>query len=160
MVVLLSGGFRRQNAYPPPPPLRAGPRAGLFQLLRARQEWYTLTIPPLVYFAISMRTHVDIGIRHILPVYPFVFIWIGAMLFTFRRPGLPAFFRRAAAVCLALVAVESAAAFPRYLAFFNVPSGGRSQGSKYVVDSNLDWGQDMKRLQEYLQRSGAAGNVC
>jgi 4-amino-4-deoxy-L-arabinose transferase-like glycosyltransferase len=140
--------------------LRAGPRAGLFQLLRARQEWYTLTIPPLVYFAISMRNHVDIGIRHILPVYPFVFIWIGAMLFTFRRPGLPAFFRRAAAVCLALVAVESAAAFPRYLAFFNVPSGGRSQGSKYVVDSNLDWGQDMKRLQEYLQRSGAAGNVC
>src|ERR1039458_8679141 len=41
--------------------LRAGPRAALFKLLRARQEWYTLTIPPLVYFAVSTRIHVELG---------------------------------------------------------------------------------------------------
>jgi hypothetical protein len=140
--------------------LRGGPRAGIFRLLRARQEWYTLTIPPLTYFALALTSHINIGIRHILPVYPFIFIWTAAMLFTFRPPELPVFFRRAATVCLVLVAVESAAAFPRYLAFFNWPSGGRSQGWKYVVDSNLDWGQDMKRLGEYLARNGEAGNVC
>ena len=140
--------------------LRAGPREAVFKLLRARQEWYALTIPPLVYFAIAVTSHIDIGIRHILPIYPFLFTSTAAMLFTFRRPGLPAFFRWAGVTCLVLAAVESAAAFPRYLSFFNWPSGGRSQGWKYLVDSNLDWGQDMKRLQEYLERRKAAGNVC
>lgn len=139
--------------------LRAG-REFVFKVLRARQEWYALTIPPLAYFLISTTSHINIGIRHILPIYPFLFIWPAAMLFTFRRPGLPAFFRRTAAICLALVVVESAAAFPRYLAFFNWPSGGRSQGWKYLVDSNLDWGQDMKRLRGYLEQRSAAGNVC
>jgi hypothetical protein len=81
------------------------------------------------------------------------------MLFAARRPALPAFFRPAALICLALVAVESAAAFPRYIAFFNWPSGGRTQGWKYVVDSNLDWGQDMRRLQNYLAGK-RADNVC
>jgi len=140
--------------------LRDGPQEAVFKILRARPAWHTLTIPPLAYLVVSTTSHINIGIRHILPIYPFLFIWPAALLFTFRRPALPAFFGRAAVICLALVAVESAAAFPRYLAFFNWPSGGRSNGWKYVVDSNLDWGQDMKRLREYLERKGAAGNVC
>lgn len=139
---------------------RAGPRGFIFKVLRARQEWYALTIPSLAFFVVSTTSRINIGVRHILPIYPFLLIWAAAMLFTFRRPDLPVFFRRAAAICLVLAAVESAAAFPRYLAFFNWPSGGRSQGWKYVVDSNLDWGQDMKRLRSYLERRGAADNVC
>jgi 4-amino-4-deoxy-L-arabinose transferase-like glycosyltransferase len=140
--------------------LRAGPRNAIFKVLRARPEWYALTLPPLIYFLLSTTAHINVGIRHILPIYPFIFIWTAAMLFTNRRPRLPAFFRWAALISLALVAVESAAAFPRYIAFFNWASGGRNQGWKYVVDSNLDWGQDMKRLQRYLERRGVAGNVC
>jgi hypothetical protein len=140
--------------------LRSGPRAAVYKVLRARPEWYALTIPPFVYFLISTTTHINVGVRHILPVYPFLLVGAAAMLFARHRPGLPAFFRWAAAVCLALVAVESAAAFPRYISFFNWASGGRSQGWKYVVDSNLDWGQDMKRLQAYLERRGSGGNVC
>jgi hypothetical protein len=139
---------------------RAGLRGAVFKLLRARQEWYALTIPPFVYFVISTTSHINIGVRHILPVYPFAFIWVAAMLLANRRPALPPFFRWAAVTCLALVAVESAAAFPRYIPFFNWPSGGRSLGWHYVVDSNLDWGQDMKRLGEYLERRRAGGNVC
>jgi hypothetical protein len=140
--------------------LRAGPRATVYKVLRARPEWFALTIPPFVYFLISTTTHINVGVRHILPVYPFVFVGTAAMLLACHRPGLPRFFRWAAAICLALVAVESAAAFPRYISFFNWASGGRSQGWKYVVDSNLDWGQDMKRLQAYLERRGGGGNVC
>jgi hypothetical protein len=139
--------------------LRAGPGNAVYKVLRARQEWYALVIPPLVYFALSTTMHINIGIRHILPIYPFLFAWAAAMLFADRRPTLPAFFRPAAMICLALVAVESAAAFPRYISFFNWPSGGRSQGWKYAVDSNLDWGQDMHRLRDYLERK-RADNVC
>jgi 4-amino-4-deoxy-L-arabinose transferase-like glycosyltransferase len=139
--------------------LRGGARNAIYKVLRARQEWYTLTIPPLIYFGVSTTTHINVGIRHILPIYPFIIVWAAAMLFSRRRPALPAFFHKAAIVCLALVAVESAAAFPRYISFFNWASGGRSEGWKYVVDSNLDWGQDMQRLQNYLARRGAS-NVC
>jgi hypothetical protein len=49
--------------------------------------------------------------------------------------------------------------FPRYLGFFNLPSGGPRQGWKYLVDSNLDWGQDLKRLKSYLADRGIS-NVC
>lgn len=139
--------------------LPAGQEA-VFKVLRARHGWFAVTIPPLVFFLIATRSRINIGIRHILPVYPFVFIWVAAALFASRRPALPAFLRWAGVACLALVAVESAAAFPRYIPFFNWPSGGRSEGRKYVVDSNLDWGQDMKRLRDYLEKRHAAGNVC
>jgi hypothetical protein len=105
-----------------------------------------------------MRSHINIGIRHILPVYPFLYMWIAAVLFS-RQVTPPRFFRRAALVCLALVAIESASVFPRYVAFFNLPSGGARQGSRYLVDSNLDWGQDLKRLQFYLTEHNIS-NVC
>jgi len=138
---------------------RAG-RDAAFKVLRARHGWFAVTIPPLVFFLIATTSRINIGIRHILPVYPFVFVWVAAALFATRRPALPALLRWAGVACLALVAVESAAAFPRYIPFFNWPSGGRSEGSKYVVDSNLDWGQDMKRLRDYLEKKHSAGNVC
>jgi hypothetical protein len=134
-------------------------RATAFRILRAQQEWFILTIPPLVYFILCVRSNINIGVRHMLPVYPFAFIWIAAALFGRHRKRLDEFYRRAGVVCVALVALESAAAFPRYTAFFNVASGGRARGARYVVDSNLDWGQDMFRLHDYLARRGVT-NVC
>ena len=60
---------------------------------------------------------------------------------------------------VALVMLESVLAFPNYLGFFNVPSGGSRMGVNYVVDSNLDWGQDLIRLKTYLSRHKMT-NVC
>jgi 4-amino-4-deoxy-L-arabinose transferase-like glycosyltransferase len=132
---------------------------GAVQRLRARQEWLILIIPPLAYFALSLGIQLNLGLRHVLPVYPFAMIWIAAILFGRPHRRLAPFFRPAAVACLALLIVESAAAFPRYLSFFNFPSGGRGQGWKYAVDSNLDWGQDLKRLAAWLGNRGAR-NVC
>ena len=136
-----------------------GARNALARVLGARREWLVLIVPPLVFFALCLQSRINIGIRHMLPVYPFLFIGVAAVLFGPRRPALPRWISRAAMVCLALVVVESAAAFPRYLGFFNWPSGGRSIGWKYLVDSNLDWGQDMLRLQKYLA-ARHADNLC
>jgi hypothetical protein len=105
-----------------------------------------------------MQTRINLGIRHILPIYPLMYMWIAAVLFS-RQVVIPAFLRKAAVVCLALVVPESASVFPRYLGFFNLPSGGPRQGWKYLVDSNLDWGQDLKRLKSYLVDRGYS-NVC
>ena len=127
-------------------------------LKRLPPHWYILLLPPVLYFAVSMQSHINIGVRHILPVYPLLYMWAAAVLFS-GQVALPSYFRKAAAICLALVVLESAAVFPRYLGFFNLPSGGPRQGSKYLVDSNLDWGQDLKRLKTYLTGRGIT-NVC
>ena len=63
--------------------------------------------------------------------------------------------RRVLPVLLLAAAIESAAVYPHYLAFFNVFIGGPGNGPKYLVDSNIDWGQDLKNLRRYLDQRGA-----
>ena len=115
--------------------------------------WYALCLPPAVYFAVSMMSSIDIGLRHILPVYPFLFITAAAILSRSR-------FGRAAALALAcLLVIESLSAYPNYLPFFNFLAGGSKQGPRYLTDSNLDWGQDLKKLKTYLDRNSISA-VC
>ena len=52
--------------------------------------------------------------------------------------------------------ISSASIFPHYLAYFNELIGGPGQGYKYLVDSNLDWGQDLKGLKRYMDAHGIA----
>jgi hypothetical protein len=105
-------------------------------------------LPPVVYFALCMRSHVNIGVRHLLPIYPFLYIALAAALSRGRWRA------RALLAGLAFVAVESAAIYPHYLAFFNVFAGGPNNGPRYLVDSNLDWGQDLKNLKLYASAHG------
>jgi len=140
--------------------LSAGARNAVVSLLRTRPGWFAITIPPLFYFLIATTSRINIGIRHILPVYPFLFVWVAAAVFRSRGRDLPAVLRWAGVIFLGLVALEWAAAFPRYIPFFNWPNGGSAEGWRFAVDSNLDWGQDMKRLGDYLQGQKSAGNVC
>ena len=137
---------------------RDGTRAAMNNLRRLNQDWYALAVPSLFYLAICLRANINIGIRHVLPVYPLVFIWCAAVLFS-RRLTVPPWMRRAAVVCLVLVAVESLMEFPNYLGFFNMLSGGPRMGWKYVVDSNMDLGQDIKKVPPYLAHHGIS-NVC
>ena len=133
---------------------RHSPRRWLPGLRQARFEWFVLTLPPLLYFILSVRTPINIGLRHILPIYPFLFVLIAAALFRFqggfRTRALPAL------LCAAVVtqAAETARIHPHYLAFFNTVSGGPDQGARYLVDSNLDWGQELKHIQRWLRANG------
>lgn len=118
-------------------------------LRAARFEWYLLAVPALFYFAISMTSAINIGVRHLLSVYPLLYALLAAAVVQSRRgPWI------AAALAL-LLAIESAAIYPHYLAFFNAASGGPSNGPKYLVDSNIDWGQDVKKLRSWLAGRGA-----
>src|SRR5262249_50713462 len=56
-----------------------------------------------------------------------------------------------------LALIETAAIHPDYLAFFNVASGGSIRGDRYLIDGNLDWGQDMGRLATWLKSDEARG---
>lgn len=103
---------------------------------------WTLLLTPLGYFVLSMAGNIDIGIRHILPVYPFLYALIAPVLCSLRS--------RLWLGILVLLAVESLSIHPHYLAFFNFLSGGPGNGPSWLVDSNIDWGQDIKKLRVWM----------
>ncbi len=128
--------------------------AALWQI--RKREWISpmtlgLTLPPLLYFVFSMTSGINIGMRHILPIYPFLYVGAAAWLATRenRRPGIYAL-----GMLVALQMGECARITPDYLAFFNELAGGPGRGPEYLVDSNIDWGQDVKKLGLWLDAHG------
>lgn len=107
-----------------------------------------------VILAVGMASTINIGIRHILPVYPFLAILAASLLAETRRGGKWSFGLQAVTlVLLAGHVVQSARAHPDYVAYFNEIAAGREK--EFLADSNLDWGQDMKRLARYAREHNA-----
>ncbi len=103
----------------------------------------------IVYWAFSLTSHLNIGHRHILPTYPVLFILAGLL----AREAAHRFVR-IGAVGLALLAMTTAwCSYPNYLAYFNPLVGGSSQGYRYLVDSSLDWGQELPSLARWLREN-------
>ncbi len=111
-----------------------------------------LLLPVAVLFAAAMQGRINIGLRHILPVYPFLFV-AASRVATFRF-GRPRLLGPALAIPLALTALSSLHVAPHYLAYFNELVGGPGNGYRYLSDSNIDWGQDLKGVKEYMDREG------
>lgn len=106
------------------------------------------------FFVISSILRINIGIRHILPVYPLLLIFAGRLM----SPELGLKRVRWAFVGLALVsATEVGIAYPYYLSYFSSVVGGPFQGYRYLSDSNLDWGQDLKRLARWVRQEKLEG---
>jgi hypothetical protein len=105
-----------------------------------------LLLPAVLYFGASIAVPLNIGVRHLLPIYPLVLLLAGKSIHAFRgrlRPGI-------LAIPLLLAAGELATVYPHYLAFFNVLVGGPRNGHLYLLDSNLDWGEDLKPLKGWM----------
>ena len=116
-----------------------------------REHGWTIAcfaVPVGIYLLASMSSNLNLGIRHVLPVYPFAFIAIGAAAaYGWRvRPKLT---KVATALLVTVLGVETLSAFPHYIAFFNAAAGGSRGGINLLGDSNLDWGQDLKLLAEW-----------
>jgi hypothetical protein len=112
-----------------------------------RWEWICFGVPPIVYLLFAMGSNLNLGVRHVLPVYPFLFILAGAAfaaLWEWRRRMA----RMGGAVLLVLLAAETLAAYPNYIAFFGV-TRGPYRGIGLLGDSNLDWGQDLPLLAKW-----------
>lgn len=127
------------------------------RLARAPRRWSALypATPFLLFFAIywasSITSQLNIGHRHILPIYPILFLAAGALgpWLVARRRALAA----AVAGLLAWQAVEAVRITPYHLAYFNPLGGGPAQGWRHLVDSSLDWGQDLPTLKRWLERN-------
>ncbi|MGK2859622.1 MAG: hypothetical protein ACSLFQ_20670 [Thermoanaerobaculia bacterium] len=117
------------------------------ELATARHAWLLncLVVPPVAFAIVVITSHPNDGVRRLFPVLPFVFIAVGLVAARAARiHGSRA--RRAIAMLATILAVECLAAWPNYIAFFNVAAGGPRGGLRLLGDSNLDWGQDLKLL--------------
>ncbi|MGA2441768.1 MAG: hypothetical protein ABSH08_12485 [Tepidisphaeraceae bacterium] len=113
----------------------------------ARDRWAVcaLVVAPIFYLTVAMRGNLNIGLRHVFPVYPFLFISLGIMAAQAHRRS-PKLTRVVLVLLFAGLIAETVAAYPDYLPFFNVAAGGSRGGLRLLSDSNLDWGQDLPAL--------------
>ncbi len=125
---------------------------------RARRVLYRLAplwIFAAVYVAVALASSLNIGHRHLLPLYPLLYVFAGAALSSARsRFGL--------ALVLALAAwhaVEAVRVRPHYLTYFNALAGGPQGGHRFLVDSSLDWGQGLPELKDWLEAHAAGERV-
>jgi hypothetical protein len=124
-----------------------------------RREWVVLAAPLVVYWALVVSSGINIGVRHLLPVYPLTYALIGAMVGMSGRAVYGKALAGLLVVSCGLVAAESARIAPDDLAFFNVAAGGPANGPKLLVDSNLDWGQDLGKARRWFDARGTR-SVC
>ncbi len=128
----------------------------VFLMLVERDQLRTnifLLVPVVIYFSLAVFAKINIGLRHILPIYPFLFVWIGGAV------GQIWLKQKVVGKCYVLALglwlfVSSVKIYPDYLAFFNEIIGGPRYGHKVLVDSNLDWGQDLKGLKQWMEDHG------
>lgn len=109
------------------------------------------------YLVAAMGSEIAVGVRYVLPVYPFAYagaiIVIHAAWIEVAGPG-----RRMVALLLAGLlgwhVVVNLVAYPGYIAYFNEFSGGKAKADRLLIDSNLDWGQDLRRLAIWARQNG------
>jgi hypothetical protein len=123
---------------------------------RRLYAWSPLLSLFAVYWAFSLTSHLNIGHRHIMPVYPVLFVMASGAACWITRP-----LRWAGAGVVALAAwfaAESVWIRPHYLAYFN-EFVGPTNAWRHLVDSSLDWGQDLPSVGRWLKAHPEKGPV-
>ncbi len=132
-----------------------------------RDEMF-LWIPVILILGMTSLWKVNIGLRHLLPIYPFLYLSAGRLLTAPRSeprarsmPGwAAAALRVTVVVCLAHNVFEAARFTPHQLAYFNPLVGGPENGHRHLLDSNLDWGQGAKSLRRFMETEGVPAIYC
>jgi 4-amino-4-deoxy-L-arabinose transferase-like glycosyltransferase len=120
--------------------------------LNYSREILFLVVPVVFYLIVAMTVGMNIGVRHILVVYVFLYVLIGGA--TWMLVGESRKWAYVVGIFLLVHAASSVAAFPNYIAYANELWGGPSQTHKYLTDSNSDWGQQLKSVKQYLDQRG------
>ena len=120
----------------------------MMRLQRALYRTAPLWVFLAIYWVVAIRTNLNIGHRHVLPTYPVMFVLLGALAYWFGSKHKAVVYL--AAVAIGQLAFESFAIHPHYLAYFNQSIGGPKEGYRHLVDSSLDWGQDLPAFKKWL----------
>lgn len=123
-----------------------------------RRKALFLLIPSLWFFLVTLQSALNIGYRHLLPMIPNLLLLIAGLgsselrwskRLTRRIPAthLGKVIGWAAVLLLVITTLRI---HPHYLSFFNLAAGGPANGYHILVDSNVDWGQDLLRLRQWM----------
>ncbi len=118
----------------------------------AWREILFLSIPPAFYLLVAIWSRMNIGLRHILPMYMFLIVLAAGAAWKLIEGDRRWLYGVAA--LLVFQAISGARTYPAYMAYANELWGGPSQTYKYLTDSNADWAQQLKSVKRYLDRRG------
>jgi hypothetical protein len=115
-----------------------------------RREW--LLLCPVVFYAIYFNFfyRLNIGFRHILIIFPLLYIFCGSLLADAR--SVPRWARVGLAGLLVYLFVSVLSYFPHFIPYFNELVWDRKQAYRIAADSNLDWGQGYHTVTRWLRR--------
>lgn len=103
-------------------------------------------LPPLIFFLSAMNSNLNLGIRHIFPVWPFIALAIASLVtVTTKR-----WWKIVLGTSIGGLAITLAFAWPNTIAYFNAFAGGSANGHNVLQGSNYDWGQDAWRLRDFI----------
>ena len=109
-----------------------------------------LLVPPAIYFAVAVVFRLNIGHRHLLPIYPFLYVLCGILSARWFAACALSFLS-----CL-VVFTPFDPMWGHHLSYFNELARGPRHGWEIVADSNIDWGQDLPRLATWLRQHRVA----
>jgi Dolichyl-phosphate-mannose-protein mannosyltransferase len=119
-----------------------------------------LVVLSVVYWVAAITSHLNIGHRHLLPIYPPLFILCGAAARWTEAPWVCALWGRRTAMALAallvILAAEAAWRYPNEIEYFNGVVRP-SQAYRHLVDSSLDWGEELPATARYIADHPAGG---
>jgi len=124
-------------------------------LKREKTSELFITIPVVMFMVFTTFSVLQLGLRYILPIYPFLFVYISKVV-NINVPGKKWFTQRKLVYILVLILgfyhlYSSLRVFPHYLSFFNALAGGPNNGYKYLTRVNASLGQNLKGLADFLE---------
>ena len=137
----------------------------LVALQQTRPNALFLLVPLATYFVVSMFSALNLGYRHLLPLLPFMYLLIGGVASKPVRERAWHYFVTPSEdqegvsnapvisvllLLLSLILIDLWI-HPHYLSYFNLAAGGPANGNRIAIDSNIDWGQDLLRLQRWME---------
>lgn len=111
-----------------------------------------LLLPAILFFLLTMQSALNIGYRHLLPAVALLYVFMAGVAGRFaanRERSRPVLLLLPLGVLAATLWVH-----PHYVSYFNVLAGGPAGGYKVLIDSNVDWGQDLLRLRTWMAENG------
>lgn len=115
----------------------------------SRQVVVFVIVPIVLFLTAAMNSKINIGLRHLLVIYPFLFLLGG---YGITRLWNPLGRRVVLAGLIAGYCAQAVFITPHHLSYFNILTGGPADGHRYLIDSNFDWGQNDHFLRCYIER--------
>jgi len=114
----------------------------------------TMALFIIVYGLVSMKGKLNLGVRHIMVLFPFIYILvIKKFKERIQETEYKKIFLVIFAVLFIWIGAEIVITYPSYLAYYNEITGGPKNGYKFITDSNLDWGQDLRRMANWVNEN-------